>query len=317
MKLRRRWRFAFLALLVTIATVAAHRVAPAQPSALVESFLHSLHGPGFAVVAAVLFWLVGPFEWPILRYGTAAIAAGAIALIAELAQIPGARDAQLSDLVIDAVGVAGGLLAIATFDLQLHKLARPARRAKLAAVAGLALVVACAPGGWYLYALASQLNAEPQLLSFEKFWEASTYWPTDRKHLRLQAAPKGWPDSMSTVALARESGSWGALIRIYPVPDWSTYSAVSFTAASATDKTHRLTVALRDMRGETDRYSTRVSTSVLVGPKPGRIRIALSDFHFVEGDGPIDLRHVGSFVISAFEPGGDVAVLFDDFQLER
>ncbi len=68
-----------------------------------------------------------------------------IGLISEIAQIPGPRDAQLKDLVVDAMAIMGALGMATFFDKQLKPAISKRTHLLLATVAGLALAITCVP----------------------------------------------------------------------------------------------------------------------------------------------------------------------------
>ena len=81
--------FALLALVAAFA-IAAHLFKPTTWPPLGGNTLHSLHGPGFA-------------------------------LISEIAQIPGTRNAEAKDLFVDALGIFGALGIAASFDKKVRQ----------------------------------------------------------------------------------------------------------------------------------------------------------------------------------------------------
>lgn len=304
-------RATFTLAVIAAAVIAAHLLAPDRPSYLVNAFIHALHGPGFAAVAAALWLLIGPLDPPKWRYIIAAVGAGCIGVLAELAQIPGPRDAQLIDLLVDAVGIVAALAAIAVFDRQLRLIVP--QRIFLVLFACVMGALTFLPPAWYAYAARAQAAAMPSLLSFEHLWEGSIYWQTDKRHPSLVAAPANWPQS-GTVAYTREDGSWGALIRLYPLPDWSAWMGISFIAASTTEKEYRVYVSVRDTPAD-DEAANVLGYNVMVGPEPQRYVVPFAQMRQRRGDTDFDLRHVETLVFSASQPGSGTSILVDDIRL--
>lgn len=290
---------------------------PELPSARLSELINSLHGPGFALIAAILFFTFGPQRRALHRYIAAGGAAFAIGLLSEASQIPGPRDAQVIDLVVDGIGIYGPLALFAVFGNELSFPAAKGVRALIGLSALAALATAFTPTLWYSYALYAQQTAMPTILTFEEAWESETYRQTDNRNPETVPAPANWPDAEATVAFARADGDDGILLQILPDPDWRGYQAVSFVAASSTGKTHTIDVILRDMRTEHENHSTRLQTEIQVGPQAARHTIAFRDMLTVHSDGPLDLEHIESLTLSAAHPGDDVAVFVDDFRVEH
>ena len=107
--------FALLALVAAFA-IAAHLFEPIAWPPLGSNILHSLHGPGFALIALLILWYYQNQSRSNINYVLAATIAMGIGLIAEIAQIPGTRNAEAKDLFVDALGIFGALGIAASFD---------------------------------------------------------------------------------------------------------------------------------------------------------------------------------------------------------
>jgi hypothetical protein len=92
--------FALLAL-VAAASIAAHLFKPTTWPPLGSDILHSMHGPGFALIALLILWYYQNQSRSNINYVLAAAIAMGIGLISEIAQIPGIRNAEAKDLVVD------------------------------------------------------------------------------------------------------------------------------------------------------------------------------------------------------------------------
>jgi len=212
--------------------IASHLLTPTDWPPLAIDILHSLHGPGFALIALAVFWYLQSRCVSTINYLLAAGIAMSIGLVSEIAQIPGPRDAQFKDLLVDGIGILGALGIAASLDRRVRSaISRPARLL-LPAVAGVALAMACVPALWYSYALLSQQRAFPVLLSFEQAWEMATISKTDGLKPSRIATPDDWPVDGATIAHGTEAGRWGIFLSLHPLPDWQGYSKLSFVAAS-------------------------------------------------------------------------------------
>ena len=276
--------------------------------------MHALHGSGFAVLALLVFWALR-FRYPSrFNYLLAAAITMGIGAISEIAQIPGPRDAQFSDLVVDGLGILGALGALASFDRKLRSLMSRRIRLLLPALAVTALGIACVPSLWLSYAFVQQYLAFPQLLSFEHNWEKATFGQTQGKQPTLIAAPTGWPVPGDTVARAQENGRWGIFLSLHPLPDWRGYSNLSFVVAS-TEGRFTIDIGVRDIKKEGEDHGVRYYKTVLVSEEPQTVTILFDEIRARPQGRPFDFALVEAVVLSAALPGSGVAILVDDFRL--
>jgi hypothetical protein len=301
---------------VLFGSIALHRFEPEFWPPLAVSIMHSLHGPGFAVVALLVFWALRLRYPSRLNYLPAFAVTMGIGVISEIAQIPGPREAQLSDLVVDALGILGALGVLAAFDRSVRtQLARPVRLA-LPALAGLALGIACVPTLWFSYALVQQQLAFPQLLTFEERWERAAFDQTDKTRPSLVAAPANWPVAGNTVARAQENGRWGIFIGLRPQPDWRGYSSLSFVVASVSGR-FAIDIGVRDMAKADERHGVRYYKTVWADEKPQQVTVTFDEIAAHPGERAFDFSLVQAVVLSASEPGQGSEILVDDFRLNR
>lgn len=311
-----RWLSVAAVISIVVAVIISHRYLPDQISGLASSIIHSLHAPGFAAVALSAFFILrtqGHTELVYFKAGALAMILGALS---EAAQIPGPRDAQFKDLIVDAIGIFGALATMALFDKEI-RVRTDWRAMSMLGIAGLsALCAALLPTIWQSYALVARNKALPVLLSFEQRWETNVYEPTNNKHLKLIPAPSDWPIDQGTVARSKENGRWGHVLVLYPYPDWTEYSSVSFLAASTSETRHTLRMSVRDLPPNHKMHSVRSYQELMVGPKPVRYTIRFDELHSGNGDRQFDLKHVYAIILSAAKPGSDVQIYVDDFRLE-
>jgi len=307
---------AIFAVVLLIAIALAHRFSPTQVSHLADAFVHSLHGPGFAVVAVLVFAGLRLYRDAPVNYLHAAAAAMAIGVFAEAAQIPGPRDAQVMDLLIDALGIVGGLGVIALCDRNVRASLNERPMLGLGVISIAALLIATGPTVLYSYAWISQFRAMPTLLSFESRWERTVFSQPGKEHPDLIAAPSNWL-STGTIAYAEEAGHHGTLIRLTPYPDWGEYSRLSFIAASGNEDVQKIVVSVWDIGPEGERYENQYSQQLHIGPEPKRYVISLDKVREIANERPFDIAHIESFSLSATDPGGGASLFFDDFRLEE
>ena len=305
-----------LAVVVT-AVIGLHRFSPDNWPSLAVDIIHSLHGSGFAVLALIIYWFLRRRFPSRVNYLLAAVITMAIGLVSEAAQIPGPRDAQFSDLLIDGLGIFGALGFLAAFDPSVRRQLRKSTRVLLPALAGTALAIAGIPSLWLSYALVQQYRAFPTLLTFEHNWERAIYKQPEHRRPLLIAVPTGWPVTNGTIARSSEAGRWGIFLSLKPVQNWSAFRSLSFIAASP-GRPFVFDVAIKDVRQKkVEKEQARFYKKFQVGPEPKRYTISFAEIESEASNGPFDFTLVESVVLSAADPGTGVEILLDDFRLEQ
>ncbi|RZV36699.1 MAG: hypothetical protein EX272_07515 [Chromatiales bacterium] len=294
-------------LLALVVVIALHRFEPVGYSALAGKILRSLHGPGFAAIAIAVG--LGARDWADgwWRIVLAFAVCVSISLLSELSQVPGPRNAEVADLVVDGAGILAGLALVAGLDSSLNFGTSPWTRRAVALASALALIAIAMPT-LQLTAAISVRNANfPVLLSFESTLERELYAGMQTPPPVRVPKPKGWPTDGVMIGNATASGRWGTMLALAPYHDWKDYAAVSFVVASGNDEPVDIGVMLRSEKKSFYRQFT-------AGPDPRRVRIAFADIIARRPD--FDLSDVRTLVVSAAEPGEPYEVLFDDFRLE-
>jgi len=306
--------FALLAFVVAFA-IAAHLFKPTAWSPLGSGTLHAMHGPGFALIALLILWYYQNQSQSNINYILAATIAMGIGLISEIAQIPGTRNAEAKDLVVDALGIFGALGIAASFDKKAKRALPKWAKLVLPAAACLALVTVSASAIWRGHALIRQQLAFPTLLTFENRWERAAFGQTQRRHPKLVAAPSAWPGDGTVVARSVESGRWGVFLSMYPQPDWSGYEALSFLAASVGEE-FSMAACFSDSRASRTSFGNFYCQRMQVGPAPQEYSIPFSDIESGTQSRKFDFSRVQAVFFTAAEPGNDNELLIDDIRLE-
>jgi hypothetical protein len=307
--------FALLAFISALA-IAAHLFEPTNWPPLGIDILHSLHGPGFAVLALLILWYLQHQCRSVINYVLAAAIAMGIGLVSEIAQIPGARNAQVMDLVVDGLGIFGVIGVSASLDKNVRQMTPTWARLMLASAAGVALAFTCVPTLWLGNALIQQKNAFPTLLTFESRWETAAFGQTPWNRPMRVAAPADWPGDGSFVARALEDGRWAIYLSMRPLPDWRGYERLKFLIASI-DNEVALDMCIRDKRVSKGPPRNRYCKSMKIGPEPREYSIPYSEILKGSKSGLFDFSHVDSVVFSASKPGTNSEILIDDIRLER
>lgn len=238
-----------------------------------------------------------------------------IGLLSEAAQIPGPRDAQIKDVVVDALGILGAVGLSAALDRAVRLVIPFWARLLLPMVAGAALTIACFPSLWLTHALIQQRNAFPTLLTFESRWETATFSQPGHQRPERVKAPSKWIGDGPTVAQAIEQGRWGIFISIHPLPDWSDYNRIRFIAASNGER-FRMDIGIRESWESNEPEANVYYTSFLIESEAQEFEISFDDVQAGMKDRPFDFSRVESLVFSAAEPGRGQTILLDDVRLE-
>lgn len=301
---------------LTIVVLLAHFFMPSQISALAAEAIRSLHGPGFGVVALLIMKLARFNGRPTTAYVKAGALAMLLAVLAEAAQIPGGREAQVSDLLVDALGVMGflGIAAVVNPAVR-QQIGRP-RSILLLLIGVPALIFTLLPTLWLTYAQTMRSQALPQILTFDAVWER-TYSAGEESAPKFMPAPAGWPEASGKIARLRSAGQSGLMLHVYPYPDWSGYSAVSFVAATINGETRRIAIGLWGIKPDDGTLPGRYYTRVKIGPEPARYCISLEDLNNSSTARYFDLAHVQEMLIGATKDETGVEILVDDFRLEK
>ena len=307
---------AILSLVAAIlATIAAHLFQPSDWPPLGVEILHSLHGPGFAALAVGILWYLQRQCRSLINYVLAATIAMAIGFVSEIAQIPGARDAQFKDLVIDALGIVGGLGLVALFDKSIRQRLSQPQLILLPIISATALSIACVPTLWFSYALTQQRQTFPTLLEFEKTWERAAFGQTDNSRPTVIAAPENWPVG-GNVAYAQESGKHGIFLSFHPPPNWQGYSQISFRAATY-QRTFPMAFCIRDIRPDGEQNRNRFCKRLAIQPSPTEFTVTFEEIQSAMDSRPFDFSRVDAVVLSAARPGNGNDLLIDDIRLEE
>ena len=288
--------------------IALHLFEPAGLSVLGDKALRSLHGPGFAAIAIAVGWGLRSRATGWWRIGLALVICLAISLLAELSQVPGPRNAEIADLIVNGAGIVAGLGLVAALDPRLDLGGSLWTRRMLALVSMAALALILTPTVWLSAALSARNANLPVLLSFESALERELYSGMRTSPPARVPAPANWGNGGTMIGHGTAKGRWGTMLAMSPYPDWRDYEAVSFAVASAGAGPIDVGVTLRSSK---ENFYMRFT----IDPDPRRVRIAFADVRAKRLD--FDFSNVRTLAVSAAEPGEPYEVLFDDFRLEN
>ena len=314
-KKSRRNRAIAAGLLLTVIVLMAHQYLPDRISDLAHEAIRSLHGPGFGLVALLMMLLLRDSERPSVAYVKSALFSMLLAAISEAAQIPGVREAEIGDLLTDALGILAFLGVAATFDRGIRDSIGKHRVLLLAVISIPALALTLQPTVWLSYALVKREQAMPQVLSFDEPWE-QTYSSAVDGALEIIPAPDGWPEGSGNVARLHSAGRWGLMLHIRPHPDWSNYSAVSFLAATSDEDSRRIALGLWGINPGDGTPQGRYYTRTRLSREPARQCILFEDVNDPSLDRSFDFTQVYELFVGATKDEVGVEILVDDFRLE-
>lgn len=304
-----------LVLVIAIAVLSAHLYTPGGLSFLAEKFMQSLHGPGFGIVALMILKVVRDNRKPGSAYFVAGIMSLATAFLAELVQIPFGRAAQLSDILADAIGIVGFLGVAAIFDDAIKEIVSRRVMGPLTLISLPAVAVTLLPTIWLGCALVWRQEALPQIAGFETILERA-YMKGGSEPVKIVSAPVDWPAGSGNVAHLISNGRFGLMLHIYPHPDWSKYSAISFVASSM--KMERLPISIGFW--EIDRKDGTIQAShyrrVIIDSSPRRHCISLAELSEKPADSRLDKSRVYEVVVGSIDRRPGVEILVDNFRLE-
>jgi len=293
---------------------AAHRQFPERPSHFLDKLVHSLHGPGFMVVTFAVFTLLRLYRRGARNYWYTALIAVGIAIFAEAAQIPGPRNAELGDIVVDTIGIAGALGILALLDRDLRRRLALISRLIILGVTVPAVLYSVGPTAGWSYSWLAQQQAVPALLTFENRWERWTVGNRFSGSIERIPVPDGWP--ISGTAIRVTSSRRGGVLEWKAYPDWQEHAALTFLAASDDGSVHSMTITIEDMRYTGMPEPNRYRTTVQVGPVPTRFRIPIDVIRRNSG-GQLDIAHVNYLFLRLTDRVGGVPVILDDFRFDK
>lgn len=312
----RRARIIAAGLVITVLVLMAHQYLPVRISDLGHEAIRSLHGPGFGLVALLMMLLLRGSGHPASAYVKSAAFSMVLAAVSEAAQIPGPREADLGDLLIDALGILSFLGIAAVFDAGIRGVIGKAPVIILALVSLPALALTLQPTTWLSYALIKREQAMPQVLSFDEPWE-QTYSAGVEGEPEIIAAPDGWPVHSGNIGRIRSAGKWGLMLHIRPHPDWSEYAAISFMAATNGEDARRIALGLWGIDPGDGTPQGRYYTRARIFSQPARYCILFADVNKPTREHRFDFAQVYELLVGATKDEVGVEILVDDFRLEK
>ena len=289
-----------------------------------REILDFTHVPVFAAISLLLLCLTTVLGGSRLRprwahYALAATVALAMAVVSEVAQYFGNRDADIVDLLRNGVGMAAGLCWTGTLDRRLvaefDLLARPRARWLVRSAAVLGLLLALAPVVLTAWAYRERDGAMPLLRGFDSTWERR-FLDVANAAVDVTPPPAGWvrgrDDLVGRVTFSRVR--WPAARFEECYPDWTPYESLVLDLYSESAGTHRLGLSVEDVEyaSNEDRFNLEFD----LPPGPTTIRVPLAEVRSAPAGRELDLARVNNVFLFAFQPPESFAIWVDDLRLE-
>jgi len=241
-----------------------------------------------------------------------------IGALAEIAQIPGPRDADLADVVRDAAGAFVFLGLYALNDRRLSSLwewwGRTARVA-IAAAAVIVLAFVWSPTVVWVAAFHHRNTIFPELCTFDSVWE-QLFWTTRSATLERSPPPAAWATVSSGQVgrlVSRPSRRSGfALNQAYP--DWSAYRFLQLGVYLEHTTSTAFTVEIADRQSsQTGKGSCKYVCEI--HPAANVVLVPLESAKDPSCERPLDLRHITTVYFFTSDTVGTVTLYVDSIRL--
>jgi hypothetical protein len=280
------------------------------------------HVPLFAVVALALLavarrWLPSRWRRPVPLYALVAAAGGLLALVSEVAQIAGPRDAAFVDLFNDGVGIAAALAFRASFERELPRAVsrRGARRA-LRHGAVLLLAASLVPVALWAEAYRRRAESFPLLCGFDSPW-LMRFVETGAAELVRTTPPAAWEAARGEVGRLSVHGWERAGLSIEdPWPDWTGYDELRLRTFLPGGRPVTLVLRIDD-RVRREHPADRYERAFTLQPGAGELRVPLAEIAAGPRFRQLDLAHVHLLLLYARRVPEPFVVYLDDLRLWR
>ena len=271
---------------ILLPALALFAALPAQP--IILAVLNdTAHAPVFALLALVLLRLLGSLtRWTLpARLAAAFVLTVAIGGAVEWLQSLIGRDAEWSDLAMDALGAASAVGAALAFA---------GRRWLGGAVFGIAAVSALWPLGVACCAYLERQRQFPTVLDFDS--RLDWYF--------LQSRGVAVESGAGCTAFRITGGSWPGITHVEPQPDWRGHKTLLVDVATLGRDSLRLTLRVHDAAHD-DRAEDRFNRSFVLAPNAReRISIPLAAIAAAPSGRELDLAQVAGLIL--FAGGTDI-----------
>ena len=278
---------------VAILLLAIHFVTPSRSGLWLQTYYDSMHVPLFGIIAVCIL-LVTPVRWSRRkRLLTVMGAVIALSVLSEMAQIPTARDASLSDLFADWFGAAGFLAAAIVFSAHISV---PKGRGRYLVLLGVALVA------WPLMPLAKVSAAYlernqllPTLANFDSKFGDVFY---RMQNAQIRTVRRSTNQSISA-EITLGDGPWPGIIFHDLWPNWESYSELVIQIENPENEPLPVNIRVHDRRHRDgdQPFSDRFNHTIDLAPGNQIVRISMLDIEDAPARRQMDLFAIDGIVI--------------------
>ncbi len=256
-----------------------------------------------------------------LVYGATLGIAAAIALLSEIAQIPGARDADLADLLRDMAGILALLCVAASFDAQpLFGLNWPrnARRTVLWSIAAALVLAAATPVADTALVHCQRLRRFPLITGFETPLECREV-AIRKGRLDILPPPAQWRSAQGNSAARftfdRANDLSGFTIP-HPISRWEGYRYFRTDIYSELDTSVTIILRIYDFKHNSERKD-RFECTLVILPGEQSFCIPLDDVRAAPAGRETEMNRIASIVVFAETSWSAFMLWFDSFRLSN
>ncbi len=255
------------------------------------------HPPIFGALALLVLILLSRRRGKsIAVYLLASAVSLGLGIATEVLQARWSTDANLGDILRDAIGIAAFLLCYAAFD-------RRRKRTGFLLLAGALFVSAYIPVFATFHAYMKRNAAFPVVFDFGAPWQERFLKATG-----CEVLPNG--------RLVFRTGEYPGIIIEEPFPDWTGWKQLTFRVSSSLPRPVSLVVRIDDIR-HNNQYEDRFNQSFTIEPGVNAISIPVADIGEAPRSRKFDLAHVRRILLFLPAPKESVTLELSNLELKR
>lgn len=251
-------------------------------------------------------------------YRIALVATMFLAVVSEMLQIIGPRDADLVDLLRDLAGTVSFLAVQWSFDRHVtaESRTRSTRTRRRWLFLGVILfLVSLTPLAVWQVAYFYRDAIFPQIVSFDSYL-ANRFLVANGAELKIVEPPNCWPAHGDNLVgrLILSPGRYPGLAISEIYPDWRGYDYLEFTLFSPRLDTVHLEVRIND-RWHDNEFSDRYNSSLTVVPGLNQFSFRLTEVAAAPLTREMDMTDIRAVMIFAVKPAEEIRIYLDDIRL--